>query len=76
MNLFTTQLFSSTMLPEAQPRTRSYREPLFALRYGRRRADSAPQPAPPQLQPPVTAVRIEAAPRRAARPRLDYGRAA
>jgi hypothetical protein len=49
MNLFTSQLFSSTM--QSEPRlSRSYREPLFAVRYGRRRADrTAPATAPLRL---------------------------
>jgi hypothetical protein len=47
MNLFKSELFSSTMLHEIQPRApRSYREPTFAPHYGRRRVATAPTSAP------------------------------
>lgn len=42
MDLFTSDLFSSTMCQQHPPRrSRSYREPPFAPRYGRRRPDGA-----------------------------------
>jgi hypothetical protein len=70
MNLFTSELFSGAMLQHDRPRpSRGYREPLFAMRYGRRRADRA-EPSALQLLPALI-VRI-----RAPRSPHDYGRAA
>ena len=70
MNLFTSELFSSAM--QGEPRlSHSYREPLFAVRYGRRRADrTVPAAAPLRLASgTIGRVGTTASP-------IDYGRAA
>ncbi|HEV8695322.1 MAG TPA: hypothetical protein VGQ93_14240 [Lysobacter sp.] len=46
MNLFKSELFSSVMLQDIQPRPPRYRAPTFGRRYGRHAAAAMPNPVP------------------------------